>query len=312
MRLVIPGGSGQVGTVLARAFHAAGRDVVVLSRTPRPAPWRVVAWDGATVADWAHEIDGADVVINLAGRSVNCRYNAKNRAEILESRVRSTRAVGAAIAGSARPPRVWLQASTATIYSHRYDAPNDERCGALGGGETNAPDTWRFSIDVARAWEAAFNEASIPSTRKVLLRSAMTMSPDRGGIFDTLYGLVRIGLGGRVGDGRQFVSWVHYVDFIRALNWLIEHDEIAGVVNVASPGPLPHAEFMRILREAARVPFGLAGTAWMMEIAAFVHRTESELILKSRRVVPTRLLENGFTFRFPEWTDAARDLVGRR
>jgi hypothetical protein len=312
MKIVIPGGSGQVGTVLARAFHGNGHDVVVLSRSPRAAPWRVAAWDGATVGEWAREIDGADVVINLAGRSVNCRYNAKNRAEILGSRVNSTRAVGAAIAGSARPPRIWLQASTATIYSHRYDAPNDERCGAIGGDETNAPDTWTFSIDVARAWEAAFAAADVPSTRKVAMRSAMTMSPDPGGIFDTLHSLVRLGLGGRVGDGRQFVSWVHHRDFVRALSWLIEHEDLSGAVNIASPGPLPHAEFMRILREAEGVPFGLSGTTWMMEIAAFIHRTESELILKSRRVVPTRLLESGFTFEFPQWTEAARDLVRPR
>jgi uncharacterized protein (TIGR01777 family) len=312
MKIVIPGGSGQVGTVLARAFHGAGHDVVVLSRSLRAAPWRVVPWDGVTLGEWTSEINGADVVINLTGRSVNCRYNNKNRAEILESRVRSTRAVGAAIATSARPPRVWLQASTATIYSHRYDAPNDERCGAIGGDEANAPDTWRFSIDVARAWEAAFNEAAVPSTRKVAMRSAMTMSPDRGGIFDTLHGVVRLGLGGRVGDGRQFVSWVHHRDFVRAVSWLIEHDEISGVVNIASPNPLPHAQFMRILREAEGVPFGLSGTAWMMEIAALVHRTESELILKSRRVVPTRLLESGFTFDFPRWNEAARELVHLR
>ena len=274
-------------------------------------PWRVVPWDGKTVGEWAAEIDGADVVVNLAGRSVNCRYNAKNRAEILNSRVDSTRAVGAAIAASRRPPRVWLQASTATIYSHRYDAPNDERCGAIGGNEGNAPGWWRFSIDVARAWEAAAAEATVPATRKVLLRSAMTMSPDRGGIFDTLRGLVRLGLGGRVGDGRQFLSWIHHEDFVGALRWLIDHDDLAGIVNVAAPEPIPQAEFMRVLRRAMRMPLGLSGTSWMMEIAALLHGTESELILKSRRVVPTRLVESGFSFKFPSWPEAAADLVMR-
>jgi len=310
VKIVIPGGSGQVGTIIARSFHRSGDDVVILSRSPRAAPWRVVPWDGKTVGEWSGEIDGADVVVNLAGRSVNCRYNTKNRAEILDSRVDSTRVVGAAIAASRRPPRVWLQASTATIYSHRYDAPNDERCGAIGGAESNAPGWWRFSIDVARAWEAAATEANVPSTRKVLLRSAMTMSPDRGGIFDTLRGLVRLGLGGRVGDGRQFMSWIHHEDFVRALRWLIDHDEIGGVVNVAAPGPISQAEFMRALRRAMGMPFGLSGTSWMMEIAALVHGTESELILKSRRVIPTRLVESGFMFKFPKWADAATDLVG--
>jgi uncharacterized protein len=139
MKIVIPGGSGQVGTILARAFHTGGYDVIVLSRSPRVQPWRVVAWDGATLGDWRGEIDGSDVVINLTGRSVNCRYTAANRREILESRILSTRAVGQAIARAARPPRVWLQASTATIYAHRYDGTNDERTGVLGGGESSAP-----------------------------------------------------------------------------------------------------------------------------------------------------------------------------
>jgi NAD dependent epimerase/dehydratase family enzyme len=197
---------GQVGTLLARAFAADGHDVVVLSRIPKKAPWRVVEWDAETVRDWAEEIDGADIVINLAGRNVNCRYNAENRRVIKESRIRSTRAVGQAIARTARPPRVWLQASTATIYAHRYDAPNDEATGILGGSEEGAPDTWRFSIDVAKSWEQAADEATVPRTRKVLLRSAMTMSPDRGGVFDVLLGLVRWGLGGTSGDGRQYVS----------------------------------------------------------------------------------------------------------
>jgi uncharacterized protein (TIGR01777 family) len=308
MRVVIPGGSWQVGTLLARAFHADGHDVVVLSRRPTPRPWRVVLWDGTTAGNWQAEIDGCDVVINLAGRSVNCRYNEANRRAILDSRVLSTRVVGEAVARAARPPGLWLQASTATIYAHRYDAPNDERTGILGGQEPGAPDSWRFSIDVARAWEAAFAGVALRQTRKVLLRSALTLSPDPGGIFDTLLGLVRRGLGGRAGDGRQFVSWIHYEDFIAAVEWLIERDEVEGVVNVASPAPLPNAAFMRILRAAAGVPFGLPATPWMLEIGALFMRTETELILKSRRVVPARLLEHGFTFRFPDWDAAAHDL----
>ncbi len=308
MKIVIPGGSGQVGTVLARAFHTDGHDVVVLSRDPKAQSWRVVAWDGATLGDWQREVDGSDVVINLTGRSVNCRYTTANQREILESRVLSTRAVGKAIAQSASPPRVWLQASTATIYAHRYDAPNDEATGVLGGAESNAPDTWRFSIDVAIAWERALVEAATPETRKVALRSAMTLSPDFGGVFDTLLGLARRGLGGSAGDGRQFMSWIHYEDFVSAVRWLIERDDVDGIVNVASPNPLPNAEFMQILREACGISFGLPATNWMLEIGAAFMRTETELILKSRRVVPSRLLEHGFTFNFPTWRDAAPDL----
>ena len=311
MKIVIPGGSGQVGTILARAFSAEGHDVVILSRRPAPRPWRVAAWDAERLGPWQQEIDGCDVVVNLTGRSVNCRYSAANRDAILQSRVRSTQIVGRAIAAAVRPPRVWLQASTATIYAHRYDGPNDEHTGVIGGGEPDAPDTWRFSIDVARAWERAFEEAATGVTRKVALRSALTLSPDPGGIFDTLRGLTRRGLGGRAGDGRQFVSWIHETDFVAAVRWLIEHDAIAGAVNVASPQPLPNGDFMRILREAAGVPFGLPASRWMLEVGAIFMRTETELILKSRRVVPARLLEHGFTFAFPDWRDAAVDLCRR-
>jgi uncharacterized protein (TIGR01777 family) len=311
MKIIIPGGSGQVGTILARAFVADGHDVVVLSRKPVPAPWRIVGWDGSTLGEWAGEIDGADVVINLAGRSVNCRYTAENRRQIKQSRIDSTRAVGRAIAGALWPPRVWLQASTATIYAHRYDAPNDERTGIIGGSEPDAPDTWRFSIDVAKSWEAAAGECELPRTRRVLMRSAMIMSPDRGGVFDTLLWLVRRGLGGKSGDGRQYVSWVHHEDFIQALYWLIDHPELAGPVNIASPNPLPNAEFMRELRRAWGIGFGLPASKWMLEIGAFVLRTETELILKSRRVAPARLLESGFEFRFPTWPVAAADLCRR-
>ena len=308
MKIVIPGGSGQVGTILARAFHGGGHDIAVLSRQPQRSPWRVVAWDGATVGNWQREIDGCDVVINLAGRSVNCRYTAANRDEIMQSRVLSTRVVGQAIAAATCRPRVWLQASTATIYAHRYDRPNDEYSGILGGHEPDAPGTWRFSIDVAQAWERAFEEAVVDGTRKVALRSAMTLSPDAGGVFDTLLGLVRHGLGGSACDGRQFMSWVHHEDFIAAVRWLIDRDDIEGAVNIAAPHPVPNAEFMQVLREACGVPLGLPAKKWMLGICAVFMRTETELILKSRRVVPARLLEHGFNFKYPNWLDAALDL----
>jgi uncharacterized protein len=310
MKVVIPGGSGQVGAMLSRAFLADGHEVVVLSRSGRTGSARMVTWDAATLGAWVDELNGADVVINLAGRSVNCRYNATNRREIVDSRVKSTTVLGEAMAAVAKPPRVWLQSSTATIYAHRYDAPNDETAGLLGGTEANTPDTWRFSIAVAKAWEEAANAADTPNTRKVLLRSAMTMSPDRHGVFDVLLGLVRRGLGGASGDGRQFVSWIHEADFVRAVYWLIDH-ELDGAVNLASPQPVPNAEFMRTLREAYRVRFGLPAAKWMIEVGAFVLRTESELILKSRRVVPGRLQASGFEFRHPDWASAAKELCER-
>jgi uncharacterized protein (TIGR01777 family) len=311
MKIILPGGSGQVGAILARHFHQQGHDIVVLSWRPATALWRTVAWDAHTLGDWAAELDGADVVINLAGRTVNCRYTAANRRVILDSRVHSTRVVGEAINQAARPPRVWLQSGTATIYAHRYDAPNDEATGLLGGSEPNAPDTWRFSIDVAVAWERALAEAVTPRTRKVVLRSAMTMSPDPGGVFDVLLGLVRRRLGGQSGDGRQYVSWIHDHDFLRAVDWLIERDELDGPVNLASPHPLPNAEFMRGLRDAWGVSWGLPASKWMLEVGAFFLRTETELILKSRRVIPGRLLASEFVFQYPDWPVAARDLCRR-
>ncbi|HZT56003.1 MAG TPA: DUF1731 domain-containing protein, partial [Burkholderiaceae bacterium] len=300
-----------VGTLLARRFHADGHEVVVLGRRPRAAPWRTAAWDAVHEGPWWREIDGADVVIGLAGRSVDCRYTATNRRLILDSRVQSAHAVATAIAASAQPPRVWLQASTATIYAHRYDAPNDEAAGRLGGDEAGAPPTWRFSTEVAKAWEAAANGRMLPRTRTVLMRSAMTMSPDRGGIFDVLLRLVRFRLGGTPGDGRQYVSWIHADDFVRAVQWLIAHEGVAGPVNMASPAPLPFADFLRELRSAWGTRIGLPAARWMLEIGAFVLRTETELILKSRRVAPGRLLAGGFAFAFPDWPNAARDLCRR-
>jgi uncharacterized protein (TIGR01777 family) len=308
MKIVIPGGTGQVGTILARAFSSDGHDVVVLSRNATAAPWRVVAWDAQTLGPWTKEIEGADVIINLAGRSVNCRYNDANRRAIMDSRVISTRVIGEAISNASTPPRVWLQASTATIYAHRYDAPNDDETGILGGSEPNVPETWNFSIDVAKSWERATDESVTPNTRKVKMRTAVTMSPDPGGPFDLLLKLVRLGLGGLAASGQQYISWLHYVDFVRAVYWLIEHEELEGPVNLSAPNPLPNVEFMRILRKALGVPIGLSATGWMLGIAAFLMRTETELILKSRRVTPSLLLRSGFTFQFPSWPEAAEDL----
>jgi len=310
VKIVLPGGSGQVGQILARAFTANGQEVVVLTRGAA-AQGRAVPWDGRTVDAWAAEIDGADVVVNLAGRTVNCRYTPENLEQMMSSRVQSTRAVGEAIAAAKRPPRVWLQMSTATIYAHRFDAPNDEATGVLGGEEPDVPSYWANSIAIARAWERTLEEAPTPSTRKVALRSAMVMSPDPGGIFAVLLGLVKKGLGGKAGSGAQFVSWIHARDFVRAVDLLIAREDIAGPVNLASPGPLPYAEFMRALRDAAGVRLGLPATKWMLEIGAWAMRTDTELVLKSRRVVPGRLLEAGFTFDFPAWAEAARDLVTR-
>lgn len=309
---MIVGGSGHVGSLLVRHLVAEGQSPVVVSRRPGPEPGaRFFPWDGSTLGPWAAELDGADAVINLAGRSVDCRYTRANLDAMMRSRVETTELVGRAIRAAVVAPRVWVQASTATIYAHRFDAPNDEATGLLGGGEPGSDTTWDASIAIAKAWEAALEAADTPGTRKVAVRSAMTMSIDQGSVFDVLVHLARRGLGGTLAGGRQFVSWIHEGDFYRSIRFLVDHPQLVGKVNVCAPTPLPQGEFAASLRKALGVRFGLPTSRWMIELRTWALRTESELVLKSRRVVPARLLEAGFEFHFPSWPDAARDLVSR-
>lgn len=307
MKVVIPGGTGQVGTALGRALRNDGHEVVVLTR--RASGDGLVLWDGERLGPWAREIDGSDVVINLAGRSVSCRYTKGNLTEMMRSRVRSARVVGQAIAAASRPPRAWLQMSTATIYAHARGAANDDVTGVIGGSEDGVPGYWAFSVDIAQAWEREMEEAIVPATRKVALRAAMVMTPDKGGVFDVLSRIARLGLGGPVAGGGQYVSWIHEADFFSAVRFIIDSDDLAGPVNLASPGPLPQRDFMRALRAAWGVPVGLPATRWMAELGALAIRTDTELLLKSRRVVPARLTAAGFEFRYGTWPDAVRDLV---
>ena len=309
VKVVIPGGTGQLGTALGRALRGGGHEVVVLTR--RPGGEGQVSWDGERLGSWAREVDGSDIVINLAGRSVSCRYTKANLTQMMLSRVRSARVVGQAIAAASRPPRAWLQMSTATIYAHTYGPPNDDVTGEIGGWEEGVPGYWTFSVDIAQAWERELAEASVPATRKVALRAAVVMTSDRGGAFDVLSRMARLGLGGPVAGGGQYVSWIHEDDFTAAIQFIIDNDALTGPVNLASPGPVPQRDLMRELRAAWGVPIGLPATRWMAGLGALAIRTDTELLLKSRRVVPGRLTMAGFEFQHGAWPDAARDLVRR-
>ncbi|MCW5551432.1 MAG: TIGR01777 family oxidoreductase [Verrucomicrobiae bacterium] len=307
-RIILAGGSGFLGQVLARHFLARGYEVAVLTRRPTSVVLRVreVAWDGETLGPWAQELENAQAVINLAGRSVNCRYHERNRKVILESRINPTRVLGAAINLCATPPLVWLNSSTATIYRHTFGMAWDE-AGEIGGTPAAKDE---FSVQVAQAWEQTFAAAPTSRTRKVNLRSAMVLGPARNSVFPVLRRLVRLGLGGRMASGRQFVSWIHHQDFSRAIEWLIEHGNQEGTFNLAAPNAVTNEEMMRTLREIHRMPIGLPASLWMLEAGAFLLRTETELIIKSRRVIPGRLMAAGFDFRFSHLREALEDLCG--
>ncbi|MFE6872237.1 TIGR01777 family oxidoreductase [Kitasatospora sp. NPDC057692] len=309
MRIVIPGGTGQIGRILDRALTADGHEVLVLTRRPRRD--QEIHWDGRSLGRWTDALDGADAVVNLAGRSIDCRYTEQNLRDMRESRVHSTRTVGRAIAGARRPPRVWLQMSTATIYAHTFGTPHDEDTGVIGGGEPDAPRSWDHSVRIARDWEREQSDAATPRTRRVALRCAAVMSPDAGGAFDRLVRLSRAGLGGPVDGGAQYVSWIHDHDLVRAVRFLIHREDVTGPVNLAAPKPLPQRAFMRTLRQAKGIPVGLPATRWMARAGALALRSDTELLLKSRAVVPGRLLAAGFGFEHPHWPAAAADLVRR-
>jgi uncharacterized protein (TIGR01777 family) len=319
LRIVIPGGSGQVGCMLAQFFQERGHHVTVLTRGPYTATWQTVHWDGKTLGPWVESLEGADVCIHLSGRGVNCRSTPANRRELYDSRIGPTLLLHQAIAGLASPPWLWMNASTATIYRHatagtQFDRDMDEATGEIGGNDMisahrRAPEKWNWTVKLVKDWEAAFFSTATPRTRKVALRTSLVFSPTPGNIFAVLSRLVRVGLGGSQGDGRQYVSWMHEVDFARAVEFLIERGEIDGPVNLASPNPLPNREFMAALREAWEMPNGIWAPAPIIAIGSFFLRTESELVLKSRRVVPRRLLDAGFQFEFPTWPEAVADLV---
>jgi uncharacterized protein (TIGR01777 family) len=300
-RVVLAGGSGFLGTVLAKDLVTAGYQVVNLTRTPRSDTMdgKDLPWDGRTVGAWSKALDGAAAVVNLTGRSVDCRYTATNRREIIASRLDSVRAIGMAINQCAAPPRAWVQASSLAIYGDAGDRICDE----------TAPHGQGFSVEVCERWEAAVEQQTTPYTRKTILRIGFALGRG-GGALGKLARLARLGLGGTVGSGRQYISWLHIADLNRMFRWGIEHEQIVGTYNATGPHPVPNATFMRELRRVLRVPLGLPAPAFMVRMGAFVMRTEVSLALTGRRCVPARFTEQGFAFTYTDLGETLRDLLG--
>lgn len=292
MKIILAGGTGTIGRILQQHFAVQGDEVIVLTRRSgarhHPAA-RLIAWDGRSRGDWWRALEGSDVLINLAGRSVDCRYTAARRAEILNSRLESTHALGKAMEACAHPPGLWINLSSATVYRHAEDRPMDEETGELGDD---------FSPHVVRSWENEFFRHAQPGVRQVAVRCAMVFSR-KGGAFPRFAQLVRFGLGGRHGSGKQYVSWVHEDDVARFFQWLVDTPAVEGVVNLSAPDPVREMDLMRALRERIKPLFALPSPRWMLELGALLLRTETELVLKSRRVASARAARLGFRFAYP-------------
>jgi uncharacterized protein (TIGR01777 family) len=312
-KIVIAGGTGFIGQEMIKYFGRDNKVIVLTRQVPDAQNNRnrynslkvsdlqncsFVKWDGQTVGEWYKELEHADILINLAGKSVNCRYTKKNKQEIFDSRVHSVKAIGSAIRKCTQPPILWINASSATIYRHATDVPQDEYTGELHND---------FSVQVCKLWEKTFFEQSTPHSRKVALRMAITLGP--GGVLIPYFNLLKFGLGGKQGNGRQMYSWVHVKDTCRMIEWIASHPEMEGIYNCASPLPVQNQQFMKTLRKITGYKIGLPAQAWMLKLGARLIGTETELILKSRWVIPTRVLETGFEFQFPGLEDAMKDII---
>ncbi|GAA4320593.1 TIGR01777 family oxidoreductase [Mucilaginibacter gynuensis] len=300
-KIILAGGSGYLGKVLAAHFSGQANEVIIFTRNPKTGNGNVkmVYWDGSTLGDWAKHLEDSDVLINLAGKSVNCRYNEANMAEIFSSRLNATRVLGEALKQTVNPPALWMNAASATIYRHAEDHPQDEYTGDIGTG---------FSIEVCKKWEHAFAEQVVPGIRKVALRISVVLGKN-GGVLHYYTNLAKYGLGGIQGDGKQYFSWVHEDDLAGSIEFLIAHQELEGAFNIASPYPIQNHEIMRTMRKAVGVPFGLPASKWMLGIGTLLLQTETELILKSRWVLPARLLDAGYTFKVPYIKDAVEKSI---
>jgi len=296
MKIVIAAGTGFLGKALRKYFSEKGNEVLILTRKPNGA--NEIYWDATNVGEWKATLENADVLINLTGKCVDCRYTEDNKRAILESRINSTKVLQKAINLCKNPPAVWLNSSSATIYVHSETQKMDEDTGIIGDD---------FSMNICKSWEKAFFEDNSTPVRKVALRTSIVLGNEGGG-FPKMKLLSRLGLGGKQGSGEQMVSWIHEKDFCRAVEFIIENKELTEKVNIATPNPLKNEDFMKRLRKSTWIPLGINSPVFLLELACVFMRTETELVLKSRNVYPKRLLENGFKFDFPTINQAFADL----
>lgn len=291
-KVVLAGGTGFIGNYFQEKFAALGYKVLLIARKPPAILW--TDHEGMVKA-----LENAEMVVNLAGKSVNCRYHEKNKKEILQSRTGTTKLLGDAVKACTHPPKLWVNASTATIYRHAEDRPMTEEEGEIGTG---------FSVDVAKEWERSFFRFSLPETRQVALRIAIVLGP-KGGVMTPYKNLVKYGLGGVQGNGKQKFSWVHVEDLFQIILFVQEHPELEGVFNCSSPNPISNRQFMQAIRHQLGSRIGLPAPAPLLEAGAFFLRTETELILKSRWVLPKKLVDAGYSFRYPTISQTIQDIL---
>jgi len=300
-KIILAGGNGYLGGVLADYYRNLADEIIILSRSPKAQNGniRTLLWDGKTEGDWVNQLEGAEMLINLCGKNVNCRYTKTNRDEIVNSRILPTRLLGRVVEKLQNPPQLWINLSSATIYRHAEDRPQDEATGDIGQG---------FSVDVCKQWEATFNESSTPKTRKIALRMGIVLGM-ADSAFPRLLNLVKFGLGGKLGNGKQYLNWVHEHDAVKCTEFLLQHTGLDGTINCTAPVPMQNAAFMASLRKACGIPFGLPTPGWLLSIGMAIVGSETELLLKSRWVIPRRLLDAGYQFQFSEAEYAIKDLL---
>lgn len=297
MKIIIAGGTGFLGENLEKYFTEQGNQVYILTRKPQRK--NGIYWDAKTLGEWKNSLEKADVLINLTGKSVDCRYHEKNKQEIYSSRIISTKILQEAVNQCSEKPKIWLNASSATIYVHSEQHLNTEENGIIGDD---------FSMNICKSWEREFFAVKNEGMKKIALRTSIVLG-NNGGAFPKLKMVTKLFLGGKQGRGNQMVSWIHIDDFCKAVDWIIQHENMSGAINITAPAPLSNDNMMKKLRKELKIPFGLNAPVWQLEIASLLLKTETELLLKSRNVYPERLIKGGFQFSFPDFDEAILNLL---